>query len=80
MSADPVIEVVIAKLEADDPGPARDAEAALEWLTAGEGLEVLTLVLGRGARERRRRGLDARPGLRRSIRVRRAEDVDQPRP
>ncbi|MGH2779824.1 MAG: hypothetical protein ACRDLA_00080 [Thermoleophilaceae bacterium] len=32
----------IAKLEAEDAGVARDAEAALDWLTAGEGLEVLT--------------------------------------
>ena len=39
---DPVIADAIAKLEAEDAGPARDAEAALDWLTAGEGLEVLT--------------------------------------
>lgn len=39
---DPVIEAAIAELEAQDPGAAREAEAALEWLTAGEGLEVLT--------------------------------------
>lgn len=37
-----MIEAAIAKREAADPGAARDAEAALEWLTAGEGLEVLT--------------------------------------
>jgi hypothetical protein len=35
-------EAVIAKLEADDQEVARDAEAALEWLTAGGGLGVIT--------------------------------------
>ncbi|MGE3834533.1 MAG: hypothetical protein AB7H43_07085 [Acidimicrobiia bacterium] len=39
---DPVIADAIAKLEAEDAGAARDAEAALDWLTAGEGLELLT--------------------------------------
>lgn len=39
---DPVIADAIAKLEAEDPGAAREAEAALDWLTAGEGLDVLT--------------------------------------
>jgi hypothetical protein len=39
---DPMIADAIAKLEAEDAGAARDAEAALDWLTAGEGLEVLT--------------------------------------
>ena len=39
---DPVIADAIAKLEAEDAGAAREAEAALDWLTAGEGLEVLT--------------------------------------
>ena len=37
-----MIADAIAKLEAEDAGVARDAEAALDWLTAGEGLEVLT--------------------------------------
>ncbi|MFP5327918.1 MAG: hypothetical protein ACLGHT_10615 [Acidimicrobiia bacterium] len=37
-----VIADAIAKLEAEDSGAARDAAAALDWLTAGEGLEVLT--------------------------------------
>lgn len=39
---DPVIADAIAKLEAEDAGVARNAEAALDWLTAGEGLESLT--------------------------------------
>ncbi len=39
---DPVITDVLAKLEAEDADAARDAEAAIEWLTAGEGLSVLT--------------------------------------
>ncbi len=37
-----MIADAIAKLDAEDAGVARDAEAALDWLTAGEGLEVLT--------------------------------------
>jgi len=39
---DAVIADAIAKLGAEDPDAARDAETALDWLTAGEGLEVLT--------------------------------------
>ena len=39
---DPLIAEALANLEADDAGAARDAEAALGWLTAGEGLSVLT--------------------------------------
>lgn len=38
----PAVADAIAKLETEDVGAARDAEAALDWLTAGEGLEVLT--------------------------------------
>jgi hypothetical protein len=37
-----VIAGAIATLEAEDGDAARDAEAALDWLTAGEGLGVLT--------------------------------------
>jgi len=37
-----VVADAITKLEAEDVDAARDASAALEWLTAGEGLEVLT--------------------------------------
>lgn len=39
---DPVIADAIAKLDAEDADAGRDAEAALDWLTASEGLEVLT--------------------------------------
>jgi len=39
---DPVIVDAIAKLEAEDSDAGRDAEAALDWLTAGEGVSVLT--------------------------------------
>jgi len=39
---DPAIRATIAQLEADDPGGAGDAEAALDWLTGGENLELLT--------------------------------------
>src|SRR4051794_34096873 len=39
---DALIADAIAKLEIEDREAARDAEAALDWLTAGEGLEVLT--------------------------------------
>ena len=39
---DPVIADAIAKLEAEDGDAGRDAEAALDWLTAGEGVSVLT--------------------------------------
>jgi hypothetical protein len=38
----PAIAETIAELEVEDPGAARDAAAALDWLTAGEGLSVLT--------------------------------------
>ncbi len=38
----PLIADAIAKLEAEDAGAARDAEAALESLTWGEGLSVIT--------------------------------------
>ncbi|MGH3441112.1 MAG: hypothetical protein ACRDUY_03530 [Nitriliruptorales bacterium] len=40
--ADQVIAEAIAKLEAEDAGAARDAEAALESITWGEGLGVIT--------------------------------------
>ena len=39
---DPLIADAIAKLEAEDAGAARDAEAALQSLTWGEGLGVIT--------------------------------------
>jgi hypothetical protein len=39
---DAVIADAVAKLGAEDAGAAREAEAALDWLTAGQGLEVLT--------------------------------------
>ncbi|MGH9025732.1 MAG: hypothetical protein ACRDWD_06390 [Acidimicrobiia bacterium] len=39
---DPIVAEALAKLEAEDAVAARDAEAALDWLTAGEGLSVLT--------------------------------------
>ncbi len=39
---DPVIEAVIFEMAAADPDAARDAEAALEWMTGGEGLGLLT--------------------------------------
>jgi len=39
---DPVIAAAIAALAAEDTGVAEDAKAALEWLTAGEGIGVLT--------------------------------------
>jgi hypothetical protein len=39
---DPVIGEAIVRLEAEDGDAARDAEAALGWLTAGEGVGVLT--------------------------------------
>ena len=39
---DSVIGGALAKLEAEDTEAARDAEAAIEWLTAGDGLGVLT--------------------------------------
>lgn len=41
-NGNPVIADAVAKLAAEDPEAARDAEAALDWLTAGEGLGVLT--------------------------------------
>jgi hypothetical protein len=37
-----VVTDAIAKLEAEDADAVRDAKAALNWLTAGAGLEVLT--------------------------------------
>jgi hypothetical protein len=39
---DALVTDALAKLLVDDPEAARDAEAAFEWLTAGEGLGVLT--------------------------------------
>ncbi len=39
---DTLISVVIAKLEADDREMANDARAALDWITGGEDLELLT--------------------------------------
>jgi hypothetical protein len=36
-----VVAEVLAKLRIDDADAARDAESALEWLTAGDGLSVL---------------------------------------
>jgi len=39
---DLMIADAVAKLGAEDAGAARNAEAALDWLTAGEGLGVLT--------------------------------------
>ncbi|MGH8984585.1 MAG: hypothetical protein ACRDY6_12025 [Acidimicrobiia bacterium] len=39
---DALIAEVLSKLKTEDPDAARDVEAALEWLTAGEGLGVLT--------------------------------------
>jgi len=39
---DGLVTDALAKLRVDDPEAARDAEAAFEWLTAGEGLGVLT--------------------------------------
>jgi hypothetical protein len=39
---DPVIAAAIAALAAEDTEVAEDAKAALEWLTAGEGIGVLT--------------------------------------
>ena len=37
-----LVTAALAHLEAEDAAAAQDAEAALEWLTAGEGLEMLT--------------------------------------
>jgi len=39
---DPVIADAIGKLESEDANAADDAQAALDWLTAGEGVSVLT--------------------------------------
>ncbi len=39
---DPLVGEALAKLEIEDPGAAREAEAAIEWLTGGEGLGMLT--------------------------------------
>ena len=39
---DPLIADAMAKLDGEDADTARAAEAALDWLTAGEGLSVLT--------------------------------------
>jgi len=39
---DPLIVQALTKLEIEDPGAARDAEAAIEWLTAGDGPGTLT--------------------------------------
>ena len=37
-----VLKEALARLAAEDADAARDAEAAIEWLAAGEGLGVLT--------------------------------------
>ncbi len=42
MADDPMIAEVLATLAAEDSDAAQDAKAALGWLTAGEGLSVLT--------------------------------------
>ena len=39
---DVVFKEALATLAGEDADAARDAEAAIEWLTAGEGLSVLT--------------------------------------